>query len=299
MTKRRWPWVVLVLSVAAALVAWLEPSGTVRGYLRGEPTFDGKPTTAWANSLRDANPATREAARRQLANGGPGTIPVLADLLRLRPSDDWSSADRRVTAAEILKDKGVKAAPAAPTLVAALDDSDANVRAAAAEALGEIGPAAQECYPGLLAHLNRGVPAIRALARFGTEARKAEGEFITRLSDADDAVRWNAARALGKIQAGPAGVEALARALTDKDAEVREHAAEALGDIGPTAAAAVAALTTALKDENYKVRRDAADALGKIGPDAKSAADALRKLADDPEKSVREAADRSLKKLAG
>lgn len=296
MTKRRWPWLVVGL-IVIALAAWFEPSGVVRGYLRGEPTFDRRPTTAWANSLRDANPATRETARRQLANGGQASVAVLADLVKHRPSDDWSSTDRRVTAAELLRDMGPKAALAAPALVAALDDTDPNVRMVAAEALGVIGTAAPESYPGLIAHLDRGVPVIRALAKLGPEGKKAEGEFIARLGDADPAIRWNAARALGKIQAGPSGIEALVRSFSDKEPEVREHAAEALGDIGPPAGSAVVPLTGLLTDENFKVRRDAARSLGKIGVGAKSAADALRKLATDPEASVRAAAAQALKDI--
>ncbi len=297
MTRRRWPWVLLVVLAAVAVGVWLEPTGIARGYLSGEPRFDGKPTSVWAYRLRDDNPAVREAARRQLANGDSEAVAVLSDLLRQRPGDDWSSALRRVTAAELLRDKGRQAAPAAAALVAALDDTDSNVRLAAAEALGQIGPSAPECFAGLVAHLDRGVPVIRALARFGSEARKAESEFIARLSNDDAAIRWNAARALGKIQAGPAGVEALVRVLTDKEASVREHAAEALGDIGPPAATAVVPLVNALNDEYFKVRRDAARSLGKLGPAAKPAADALRKLSTDPELSVRDAAAKALNEL--
>lgn len=296
MTKRRWLAVFLVL-VALGGAVWLEPTGIARGYLRGEPTFERRPTSAWVVRLRDSNPAAREAAKRQLAHGGADAVVVLADLVEPRPSDDWTSVERRVTAAELLRDMGPKAVPAAPALVAALGDADANVRAAAAEALGAIGPAASEGYSGLVAHLKHGVPVIRALAKFGSDARQAEAELIARLGDPDPAIRWNAARALGKIHAGPAGIEALVRACTDKVPEVREHAAEALGDIGPPAASAVPALTGLLSDENFKVRRDSARSLGKIGPAAKAAAEALRKLATDPEQSVRAAAAQALKDL--
>src|SRR5205823_8358158 len=66
-------------------------------------------------------------------------------------------------------------------------------------------------------------------------------------------------------------VSDLVTLLKDEEAPVREHAAEALGDIGPEAAASVPDLVKVLEDHDFKVRRDAARSLGQIGPAARAA----------------------------
>ena len=88
--------------------------------------------------------------------------------------------------------------------------------------------------------------------------------------------RLAALRALKKLgaEAAPA-VEALIKALGDKETAIRSHAAEALRGIGPGAAGAVEALTRALADERALVRKNAALALGAIGPAAADAVDEL------------------------
>ncbi len=74
-------------------------------------------------------------------------------------------------------------------------------------------------------------------------------------------VRSQAAEKLGESK-DPRAVEALVKALKDKDRNVREAAAGSLGRIGD--ASAVDALLEALKDYDQCVRRAAADALGMI-----------------------------------
>jgi HEAT repeat protein len=86
------------------------------------------------------------------------------------------------------------------------------------------------------------------------------------MSDSSPGLRRCAAEALGKI--GPqaaASTGALVRALDDEDAYVRGRAAEALGGIGPAAKVAVPRLLRMLQDEAPE-RIWAAEALGGIGP---------------------------------
>ena len=94
-------------------------------------------------------------------------------------------------------------------------------------------------------------------------------------------------------------VEKAVLQLQDPDVEVRSRAAEALGKIGPEAAAAVPALTTALQDPDVDVRMEAAWALGCIGPEAAAAAPALSNALQDPVVDVRsEAAVQALRAAA-
>jgi hypothetical protein len=59
----------------------------------------------------------------------------------------------------------------------------------------------------------------------------------------------------------------------------------------------VEALAKALSDADFQVRRDAAHVLGKLGPKAKAAEPALRKALKDEEAAVREAAAQALKRI--
>ena len=60
-------------------------------------------------------------------------------------------------------------------------------------------------------------------------------------------------------------VPPLVERLKDQDFEQRRRAADALGDLGPKAAAAVPALVAAFADEHVEVHWYALDALGRIG----------------------------------
>jgi len=92
----------------------------------------------------------------------------------------------------------------------------------------------------------------------------------------------------------------LVRALKAKDEAVRIMAAEDLGERGPTEPdQAVPALADALKDPSANVRQVAVRALAKIGPEARSAAPALKKALTDSDLGVRLAAADALKTIQG
>jgi hypothetical protein len=48
--KRRY-WLVACSLVVAAVAAWVEPTGVIRGWLRGEAFYDGRPTNYWSREL--------------------------------------------------------------------------------------------------------------------------------------------------------------------------------------------------------------------------------------------------------
>ena len=81
------------------------------------------------------------------------------------------------------------------------------------------------------------------------------------LKDTDAEVRQQAAWALGRIRSEQS-VDALIAALKDSDQDVRKQVIWALGRI--QSAKAVDALTAALKDSNTEIRRSAAQALAQI-----------------------------------
>ena len=139
--------------------------------------------------------------------------------------------------------------PAVPALIKALADPESVVREKAARALGAIG-----------------APAVEAAATL----RKA-------LRDKCSDVRLSAAKALWLVTKEPEpAVDALADLLTDRihpapnDAEARrrflQSVIEALGRIGPPAAAALKPLRRLAKDDNRLIRESATRSVRQIEP---------------------------------
>ena len=113
--------------------------------------------------------------------------------------------------------------------------------------------------------------------------------LIKALRDADEAVRLNAAYALGAI--GAPAVPALSQALRDESEETRTYAAYALSATG---ASAVPALMEALHDVSWRIRANAAYALGDIGQPAQDAVPALNRALCDASEWVRRHAAEAL-----
>ncbi|MDP7287821.1 MAG: HEAT repeat domain-containing protein, partial [Phycisphaerae bacterium] len=85
------------------------------------------------------------------------------------------------------------------------------------------------------------------------------------LKDEKYYVRWNAARALGKIRTGGVPVYALTKALKDNNIQVRRCADDALGAIGSAARPSTYALAAMLKDKEVSAVLSAAQALSRMG----------------------------------
>jgi HEAT repeat protein len=234
------------------------------------------------------------------------TVAELIDQLRS------ADAPTRMTAAQLLANKGPDARPAAPALIACLDDADADVRNNAAKALGWVGdPAA---LPALRAHSGDKSALVRgkiglALAELGSPA---DGIplILPGLSDPDPVVAgaavWCAnqywAGAVNRVasadelkaawlEAEETGV-ALGEALRHPDAGVREQAAQVLCvllsvqnskrlasalrtlgvELPQPSPDLVGRMVDALSDPEPGVRRLAANGLGEAGPAAAAVA---------------------------
>jgi HEAT repeat protein len=296
-------WLVLAVGLAAVVlgmvVLW-EPTGILLGHLRGESFFQGRPTNYWRQALQNSDPASRTAAVETLKQGGASAVAVLVELLKDDRSNDWSAAEVRWTAAEILGELGTDAAKATPDLLAALHDPDAHVRSVAALMLQKVGAPPEQAVPPLIGLLdgNDRLRAVEVLSQYRGDARAAVPRLKELLKDPQPDMRWSAAMTLGEI--GPEAreaVPALVSALNDEHALVREHAAESLGLVGVADSAVLEGLIKALKDKEARVRRDAVRSLGQFGPAARSALPAIWPLRNDDSERVRKAAGDAIHRI--
>ena len=102
--------------------------------------------------------------------------------------------------------------------------------------------------------------AAQALSAF--QAR-AIAPLTAALNDKEYRVRASAAESLVKIGPGPV-IPSMIKALDSPDVPIRANAAVVLGAFGADAQAAVPALARALKDQNARVRELAGEALNRI-----------------------------------
>lgn len=292
--------VAILLAAGLAAALWLDPSRRLEAAVRGTPTFEGRSAAAWGDDLKTADDVERSLAFEKLRAGKAGAVPALAWVVKSagRPESRWHAAD-------LLGQIGADARPAAGVLVAALGDADPTVKAMALKSLTRLAPTATEALPpeldGVVAALLGRFPeveAIRAVSDYKRHAAEAVPQLAGLLGHPDPAVRWNAARALGKIgaPAKPAAAAIVAQ-FNDPVSLVREHAAEALGDIGPAVAETVPDLVKALQDPDWKVRKDAVRALGQMGPAALSVLPRVQAMKADPEADVREKAADAERKI--
>ena len=238
----------------------------------------------------------------------------------------------RRAAAESLGQLGPAAVAAVPALIERLADPDWHVPHLGAEALGRIGPAARRAIPDLMNVVEDSaretelrIAAIGALGRMGPDGHMAISVLVKALADPCPEVAREAMLSLAAF--GPAAVRPLIAALDNTDGYADCNAAEALGLIGPHAAAATGALiqtvaqvesatgyhaqapllaigpaavpglAEALTDEDEDVRATAARILGLLGPKAESAAAALSAATADPDEYVRFHAELAMKRI--
>jgi HEAT repeat protein len=130
-----------------------------------------------------------------------------------------------------------------------------------------VGPAQpSRSLSALQRELREAAPDVRARAASELAAfdQRAVAALTRALNDNEYKVRVSAAEALVKIGPGPV-VPAMVEALKSPDMPIRANAAVVLGVLGIQAQqAAVPALARALKDENARVRELAGEALDRI-----------------------------------
>jgi len=183
--------------------------------------------------------------------------------------------------------------PAArPLIDDALNSPDKDVRSNAAKALVAIG---EPAVPEMIEAVKTGKPtqkvgAANALGELGTT--RAIGALIGALSAKEQEVRLTCRDSL--VTLGPAAVDPLIGALTNKSPFTRRHSAEALGELRDARAAQP--LLALLGDEHRQVRLAAMYAVGKVA-DPIATQPLLAELRSD-DREFREAAAVSLGQIA-
>jgi HEAT repeat protein len=211
-------------------------------------------------------------------------------------STEWQGTPDAITAA-------VDALRSASRLRAAAPP-DGAFRAEAAKVLGNIGTQSPDVLPELLRLLQKDaddrvrIEAARALGKIGAAAASASRSIASVLDDPDggDTLRGAAAWALARVNPSAAGTaSSLRAAVDDRSGHVGVCAAEALWHVSGEASSAIAALAARLGDP--VARGAAAQALYRIGPAAKEAVPALLAAAKAKDRLFRESVLLALRKI--
>lgn len=211
-------------------------------------------------ALDDKSPAVRAGAALTLGQIGdpardavPGLTAALKD----------GEGTVREAAAQALGRLGGLARSAGPALAAALDDRDAGTRLEAALALWRVEQSARG-VPALMKGLADDAQAARALAalgEIGPKAAESVAAIRTLLIAKEPANRVLAAETVYRVTGdAKAAFPILERALASKEPAEARAAASALGVLGSEEA-----LARLLTDRNADLRREAASALSEKG----------------------------------
>ena len=285
--RRRWPLVIIVVVVGLLVVAWLFPVTVYVpvGLVKGEATFQGKPTDYWVDALNQEGFLGRSPPPgdigKMLRQGGSAAVPVLSEIAQ------GPDMNLRLAALNALELMGAEAKGAEPILLTTVQkEADRSRFCIAADALANVdSTAAAEAMSAILREpqetLGRKNLALAALLRMAPRGVEAVPALQQMFNDtkADIFLRVLAAQVLVfmKQPADPL-IPGLSEMVTDKDCPMGWRAVLVLGGMGPSGKAAVPTLLKLLDRPDLPVaggqranRLLVYRALGMIGPDASAA----------------------------
>lgn len=254
---------------------------------------------ALVKALDNGSDLVRAKAALALGKIGEGAAEVAVPSLvqALHDQDNWVTA----LAAEALGEMGEAADEAVPALVRSLGHGNALVRGNAAEALGKMGTAAARARAALeraARDEDGGVrgQAVRALGAIGRPTPTTDQAVLDGLQDADPLVRAAAVEAAGQWEDASAAVlKRMMPLLEDANDQVKVQVMQVLPRLTGAVPAVVDGLCRRLlEDDSTWVQLKAAQALGKLGPAAAAAGGPLLRAAQTGEEAVREQAMRAI-----
>ncbi len=252
-----------------------------------EPTYQGKPLSAWLNECNswpeDTNAAAFVAFREMGTNAIPALLKIIESgdppfermvdkLNRMQSLVDFpvrGAWRQRSSASFALYAMGAKAKPAFPTLTNLLFEHTTSFLSAVP--LAGMG---SEGLPPLIAALTNQNASIRLSTALGLRWERSDlnivvPALIARLNDQAGGVHHTALLALGQLHAEPGlAVPALMNDFPGNDPLRRRLILMALRQFGTNANAAVPMVLEALSDSDQTVRSQAASALKRIDPAA-------------------------------
>lgn len=243
-------------------------------------------------AVDDAEQPVREAATQAIGQMGPDAIPLLRQTLvhpdkYVRRHSVWALAKLCPSALVAL-----------PNLCQALKDVDPRTASGAAQALANLGPSAAEAIPALTEAM-RGTNivlcrlAAKALSQIG---RPALPSLIAHLQHRDTFVRGEAALALGWIGADAAvAVPVLIDLLKGRRPG---PTSTPTSQDSATPVTAVTATPPPVSPEDNSIAY-AAQALGRIGPAAAAAIPVLEQISADPSEQICQSAAQALRQIRG
>ena len=244
------------------------------------------------NCLSDAEASVRESAAQAIGQMGTEALP---HLIRMLMNDDKYVRRHAVWA---LGKLGPAARIAVPDLCVALRDPDPRTASGAAQSLGNLGPDAADAVPALVEAM-RGTNIV--LCRLAAKALSLIGEsaiptLIAHLHHRDPFVRGEAALAIGWIGAPAASAVPALLELAKTGSAVAHAVATPLSQRTPVTAVTPTP-PPATPDESS--RQYAVQALGRIGPAAAAALPYLHQLASEPNDQLRQSALIAIRQISG
>jgi HEAT repeat protein len=261
------------------------------GFVKGEATFNGKPTDYWVHALNQegflGNSPPPGDAGKTLREGGAAAVPVLCEMAE-SPDDNL-----RQQALNALALMGAEAKAAKPVLEATLKTERNRTRFfLAGQALGHVDPvAAAEVLSAILqdkdSDMMRKACAFAALLKIAPQGQEAVPALQEILNDPkqDLVLRVQAIDVLWHMkQPAEPLVLSLCEMVKADNSPVGVQALEVLQGMGPAAKSAVPTLMKVLERHNLPLagkrygpphRFAVIQTLGDIGPDAAPAVPAL------------------------
>jgi hypothetical protein len=288
--RKRWSFAIIVLIVALLGLAWLFPNAVYVpvGYVKGEATFDGKPTDYWVHALNQEGffgqaPPPGDAGKT-LRQGGSAAVPVLCEIAQ-GPDNNL-----RLGALNALALMGAEAKTAKPMLQATVKtETDRSRFYLASDALAHVdAAAAADVMSAILGDkqetLSRKTFAFAALLRMAPQGQEAVPTLKEVFNDAKEDVllRVLAAEVLSNMnQPAESLLPAVCEMVTAENSSVGVQALLVLASMGPAAKPAVPTLLKVADRPNLPLaaatrwgppnRRAVYRTLGFIGPDASAA----------------------------
>jgi HEAT repeat protein len=231
---------------------------------------------------------------------GPGPaegLPTLTGLLQHRESLG------RQAALAVLRGYGPAAKASQSEVLRCLKDRTEAVRAEACQALLAIDPSATSVERVLIETLQDPEPQVRRQAaelsgeRVQTSARLQEALIKAAMKDPSWQVRSAALLASARISGAIDLAPYYAAAMRDDHLEVRKSAANALFRMGPLAKAAVGDLIELSERSRYGIQAEAIEALGAIGPDAAAALPALKRMIEGDSPWLKQKAEQAVARI--